>query len=153
MNDNWMKKVRSEQALSKEENASLDQALSNLEGIRTSVQSLSDETPSLEWRSKLNEALLAVAPAPKKVSWWKRSLIPATGLAAAVLGIAFMNYSGFGPKSQRVSDQDSIEEMMLVTHSSMEFASTTQTAGGASPVSSTKDDSAVQWTPEDLGSL
>lgn len=60
----------------------LDEALQQTENLRGLVHGLPEDQVSLQWRSALNEQILAMAAKPKKTLWslfWK----PASGLALA----------------------------------------------------------------------
>ena len=80
-------KIRAEKALDWQESAALEQALEAQAPLKTLVASLDDPSPSLAWRSELNEKLVAVAAQRKR-----KSLIPFFGglVAAAACASLFI---------------------------------------------------------------
>lgn len=68
----------------------LDEKLERTETVRALVQGLPEETVSLQWRSELNERILATAAKPQR-SWLAWAWRPAVGLAlTASLAAAVM---------------------------------------------------------------
>jgi hypothetical protein len=66
----------------------LDEKLERSESVHGLVQGLPEETVSLQWRSELNERILATAAQPRR-SWLAWAWRPAVGLAltASVAGV------------------------------------------------------------------
>lgn len=65
MNEFLLKKIQNEEALTADEQATLDLALDTESvAVRTCMTGLIDEEPSMAWRSGLNERLMALLPTP-----------------------------------------------------------------------------------------
>lgn len=82
------------------------------EAVRDGVRALAEDTPSLEWRSRLNERLRAVAPKPAR-RWFLR---PWAAVAAGVAGLALLLVSMPPRTAERPVDGPSLEASLISTH-------------------------------------
>ena len=123
MDKDLIRKLLDEHPLTAEESLRLDGAL---EGARSqfvaqAVGGLEDETPSLAWRSRLNETLVKASKRRRVAQFWRLGF-GATALAAAcfmVLTLMNPEVPGETPKSRPVASQphkESVEDAILSGH-------------------------------------
>lgn len=122
--------------------------------VRELVKGLADETPSMAWRSGLNEQILAMAAAKQKkrnlFGWvWK----PAVGLAlaGALAGVFLIRTQ---PETQPTAARPALEARLVMAHQDAVWS---QDAAGAglSPADARATEVQLEptWTEEDLSSL
>ena len=96
MDKTTLDKIKAEKALDWQGSAALEHALEAQSPLKTLVASLEDPSPSLAWRSQLNEKLVAVSVKRKR-----KSLVPwIGGLAAAAACVSALFI--FSPNKQTV---------------------------------------------------
>lgn len=113
-------KVRDEQPLSLEETLRLDEALETQTAVGVFVGELSDGEPSLEWRSGLNNRLLATRTVKKRRTWFTWGSVGiATAAAATWIVMMPLGNKPSPPEPRRpVARQSngSIEESLISAH-------------------------------------
>jgi hypothetical protein len=127
--------------------------------MREVVRSLPEETPSMAWRSGLNEALLTEANRRRRRVFWFSALRPAAGLAFAGALAAFFVLRSAPMTSQPPTSyaSSSIEAELLTTHN--QVAAFADVAGtGVRPIettyaSRTQSTDDLDWTEVDIDSL
>lgn len=97
----------------------LDRALAGSESAKVAriVRSLPAETPSMAWRSALNERILADARRRKSRRFWARIWMPAAGVgtSAAIAASVFFLWLG-GPGPETGGQEASLEASMVMIH-------------------------------------
>ncbi|MCO5295488.1 MAG: hypothetical protein M9921_01390 [Fimbriimonadaceae bacterium] len=92
--------------------------------VREQVRALAEDTPSLEWRSRLNERLRSLAPKPAR-PWFLR---PTVGLAAGAALAAALFFAQPRPvPTGSGASEPSLEASLILTH--RETVRTTDIAG------------------------
>ncbi|MBS1722074.1 MAG: hypothetical protein JSS66_03595 [Armatimonadetes bacterium] len=126
MNSKLKKKLVDEQALSAAEALELDQALDSPSLSRALMSKLTDDEPSLAWRSSLNQSLIKAsgAKAASKVLKWGSGIVVT---AAAALGIiALLPRPVVEPNRVLVKSQpvmSNIEESLVSAHKEADLES------------------------------
>jgi len=129
----WHERVKSEQPLDVQDALRLDESLEATSSVRTLVQSLADDEPSLAWRSELNEKLMG-ARRPARGGWRLWLPVGGSAVAAACLALAFFRPSP-EPTTPVASanESNSVEAIILQSHRE---ADATTVLGVASPAPS-----------------
>lgn len=138
----------------KDQNLKIDEALESTDSIRQMVASLPDETPSLAWRSQLNERIYqSQSKVHKRVVFWK-FFAPATSVAACCVAYILIA-APFRAHSvdSNVAVKRTIEDEIISNHVAQEVESFTGTAIGSEPINAPTDDNTVYWSREDLESF
>lgn len=151
--EHWINKLILEEPLTLAETLQLEQALESQSGMRNVVENLDDDSPSLAWRSKLNERLLAETPQSKaKFNW--RSIV---GFGSAATACALAAYVIFARPSAVLPGSDpaplSTESVLVAAHESNSFVLDSASSSGSQPVSEKVVSETITWSEEDLGAL
>ncbi|MBX3097392.1 MAG: hypothetical protein KF812_11065 [Fimbriimonadaceae bacterium] len=125
----WNEKARKELPMDMEEMLALDEALNQSESVKSVLSSLTDEEPSLAWRSELNEKIASIKPRRPKLALWVP--ISASAIAAATLAIVLFIPRNTERPAEVLSQSDrSVEALILRSHREAEAATV---LGVASP--------------------
>lgn len=85
--------------------------------VRSAVAALPEDTPSLAWRSELNERLRASAVQPKRARWSPFVWGPAFGLGVAgALSILMLNRAPITTRPTTPSQSAGVEAMLVSAH-------------------------------------
>lgn len=121
MNSEFEDKLAREKGLSRDEQIRLEMALDSREHaeVRSWVGELSDDEPSLAWRSALNERLHAVKPPMKQPRMrWRWASVMGLGLASALtLTVYLVGLKPTMPSTAPVAPEAaSVEASLLAAH-------------------------------------
>ncbi len=149
-------KLKAEGPLSMAEAHLLDQSLAEQEGIRSVVRELEDDTPSMAWRSGLNERLLAVTPTPRK-SWFSLRALAGLGTVAACTLALILVLRPEAPRPMSAPSvtvsESSVEQVLLDAHRSSSFALATGAGDGSAPTRTDTPAPVIHWTESDFESF
>lgn len=109
------------------------------ESVRKLVGALPEDELSLEWRSQLNERLLAIRPRVPAKWWITWRPVAGLALAGALVGTLILRAPQDAPSTPTAVGLD---EAMIAAHRE----SVTRQEIGAAPVSSLRSDTASQPT-------
>lgn len=121
MNKDLLKKLNGEQPLTAEESLRLDAALETQAPVASVVAGLPDESPSMSWRSGLNQRLAKVSRTRRAAPVWRLG-IAAVGVAAASLLVVSLLQPvppDNGPVKTTVAEskvKPSLEDAILAEH-------------------------------------
>lgn len=149
----WIKKVVAEEPLSLAETLSLENALDQQAGLRRVIENLEDDSPSLAWRSKLNERLLAETPQPKSKFKWLPVFGYGTAVTACAMGAYIMLLRPNIASHSATESQVNTESVLVAAHESSSFALDSASTSGAQPVGESNAAETFTWSEEDLGAL
>lgn len=153
-NQDWMKKLESEQALSMAESHQLDEQLKSQSQIAQAIRALKDEEPSLAWRSQLNERLIGLQAPVAKSRWNRRWGFAGLGTAVAATASLMIIMNAKQPVGAPVAmDQPnatSAEQILLDAHQGAVFALSTGAGDGSQPIRSESESSVHHWTEAEL---
>lgn len=148
-----LKKFVNEESLTMADSHELDQLLDASEPLGVAMRELSDDEPSLAWRSSLNERLIAMhAPRRSRGRLWGMARL---GTAVAVTAsIVFMAKPAetTAPSSLQ-SSSSSAEQILLDAHRMNVFALSTGAGDGSEPIQAQTSTVPHEWTEADLGSF
>lgn len=121
MNSEFEEKLAREKDLSRDEQIRLEMALDSREHaeIRSWVGELTDEDPSLAWRSALNERLHAAKPATREPKLrWRWASVMGLGLASALTLTVYLVglKPTANPRATSPSEKASVEANLLAAH-------------------------------------
>jgi hypothetical protein len=111
-----IRKLKNEEALRADESLWLDEAIEGGAASKGLVEALPDALPSLAWRSRLNERLMAAVP--QRSPWWRRAFAPTlatAGAAACALFLWNLNLKG-GSVPTDGGEAASLEQMLISAH-------------------------------------
>lgn len=151
MNHELNEKLRLEQPLTLEESLQLDSILEESTEMSAWLNPNAAESPSLAWRSQLNEKLLAHAPKPKRSFRWGR--VPQLATLAATIAFATFSATSFMASKVTPTPESatgiSPEELMISAHLQNNF-STVVTVPSESPSTTQEASGTIHWSPEEL---
>ncbi|HRF58610.1 MAG TPA: hypothetical protein PLH94_01695 [Fimbriimonadaceae bacterium] len=121
MNSEFEEKLKREKGLSRDEQIRLEMALDSREHaeIRSWVGELTDEDPSLAWRSALNERLHAVrTPVRQPKMRWRWASVMGLGLASALTLTVYLVglKPTANPGTTSSGEKASVEANLLAAH-------------------------------------
>lgn len=152
MDRELLNKLMNEDTLSAADEARLDAALSASNSVRGLMAQLPEESPSMQWRSELNEKLLALQPAPaKRFVWWKFTA-PVAIAAAAMAGTIFLRHpaANLAP----IQPNANVESMLIASHLETEAAMDVSSVDPGTPkAEAAKEQEEQSWSPHDLDSF
>lgn len=148
-------KLMNEEALTPQEEAILDAKLVESSGVAPLLKQVSDEVPSMAWRSELNEKLQTVARPRATQNRISRWLVPATAIAAATI-----LFSMFSPKQAATmpdavaAKTPTIEAQLVSAHRDSVAILDVSSAG---ELTMDRNDGSLmegdEWAPTDLSPL
>lgn len=119
MNKDLFKKLVHEQPLTAEEALRLDSALEG-EGSKMAqhaVSTLDDDSPSMAWRSSLNQRLTQVSKRRRTAVYWRFGAAASAVAAVSVLVVSFIQpFEAPSQPPTRVAAESSVEEAILTDH-------------------------------------
>lgn len=155
MSDNreFIKNLQEERALSMSDAHRLDEALGAQKPVQDWVTQLEDESPSLAWRSALNERLIAASPAKpaRRFSWFRWAGVAAVTASVALVAVVGLRQVRQAPAPD-LSAPMSAEQVLVDVHHGASFALDSGVGDGSRPASSVEAP-AFEWTASDLEML
>ena len=151
MNRDLMQKMLREEKLTAEEQLQLDALLEKQAGTQPLLQQLDEDTPSMAWRSALNERLHAVTPAPSRPRFAWLRWAPLVGAVAAGAVVFTMMNKPVQPSPQSVANTP--EAVLVQSHLATTFAMDTGSVDGNHLNGAESETAPVTWTAEELGSF
>ncbi len=146
--NDWMERANQE--------LEMDAALERTQAIQGLIRDSQQEDVSLQWRSQLNEKLLAAAtPVKAKKHWRFGRPMMAGALACSVLlaGFWFNSSSKVLTNPTPSIAAQTVEDQMIQAHLGLEFAANNTTTSGSEPVGQATESPGYEWGAEDLGTL
>lgn len=153
MDRDLIRKLQNDAPLTREEQVELELALeeANRSRLRTYVQDLPEEIPSMAWRSGLNEALqnLSQASKPKRRMGW--GWLSASALSLA--GAGALMFALLKPSNEVLGDKTSVEAALVASHVESVNAIESGAALSPRPTSSDVKGQVAPWNEVDIESL
>ncbi|HRJ26895.1 MAG TPA: hypothetical protein PLO61_05235 [Fimbriimonadaceae bacterium] len=153
-----LRKIANDQPLTPAEEAWLDAELAQEQAVPSCLKSLPEETPSLAWRSSLNEQLRALAPAasarPRRLWKWLTGGSLALGVASSIaLVLIWQHRAGLTSPAPSPQVAPSVEAALIAAHqegmSQIEFSAPSKSSASGSNTATEE----FQWSEVDLESL
>lgn len=157
----WKAKAKREEPMSVTESHALDEALKAQENVQQWVGTLPDSDPNLQWRSRLNERLLAESAASARPSRFGFLSIRKAWVPVLTAGVASLMVLAVLPRLQTqptvtagtgAAGEVSVtaESVLLDAHRTTAFSLETGSGDGAMPVAQADDAPVWQWSDADL---
>lgn len=151
MNHELNEKLRLEQPLTLEESLQLDSILEESNGMSAWLNPNAAESPSLAWRSQLNEKLLAHAPKPKRT--FRLGRVPQLATLAATIAFATFSATSFMASKAASAPAPgaamSPEELMISAHLQNNFSAVVPVPTDT-PLTGQEATGSIHWSPEEL---